>query len=305
MGTGGPAVLLPVHTDGELKRTLGALAELGLTFGIIGGASNVLFPDAGTVVPILSLEGDFKTIEVVGNAVKAGGGAVMGALVKAALSADLRGLEIAVGLPGTVGGAVGGNAGTKEEGLAHLIGELELVRPNGETVVLPKADLRPVYRSLNLPADLAGSVIARVSLELAPKGAGLEGFEGAEAFDYEATLQSRKAKQPSGRSLGSVFKNPPGDFAGRLIDGRGLKGRKIGGAQISEKHANFILNVGGARSADVLELALLARDEVLAHTGIRLWPEIKIWDAWARDVGLPEPGQARPEGPSNRPEGAK
>jgi UDP-N-acetylmuramate dehydrogenase len=280
IGIGGPAVVIRVKNDQELMKVVTFHAREGLGLGVIGGGSNVLFPDGGLLAAVVRLDGDFKELAVTGNFVSAGAGTPVGLILEAGQENGLTGLEFLAGLPGTVGGAVMGNAGSKSQGLAELIEKMELITPLGENLTLRREEIYPVYRSLNLPESLCGSIVKRVTLALRPSNKDLVAKKIAEE------RKARREGQPIGRSLGCVFKNPQGQSAGRLIDLCGLKGQAQGGAQISQKHANFILNIKRAKASDVLALAKLARSEVLAKHRIKLLTEIKIWDEMAREVGL-------------------
>jgi UDP-N-acetylmuramate dehydrogenase len=177
-------------------------------------------------------------------------------------------LEFLTGIPGTLGGAVVMNAGAFGKEVGDVVSEVHLITSRGETVVLDRGELHFGYRRLAIPE---GSVVVKVRLALFP----VPGNRVAEMM--EAYLRKRKREQPSGLpSAGSVFKNPPDDHAGRLIELVGLKGKKIGGAMISPKHANWIVNTGGAKAEDILSLMDLARKTVMEETGIELLPEIKV-----------------------------
>jgi UDP-N-acetylmuramate dehydrogenase len=200
-------------------------------------------------------------------------------LAQAAASAGYAGLEWAVGVPGTVGGAVLGNAGAWGGTTADCLRHAEVFR-RGEVVVLRQADLGYAYRASTLkkaPGEVvkgAGDVVLRASFSLRP----------GDAQALLATIahfrQQRLASQPVEASAGSTFKNPPGDYAGRLIEAAGLKGTRIGQAQISPKHANFIINLGGAKAEDVLALVNLARQRVKEGAGVELELEVQLVGDW-------------------------
>jgi UDP-N-acetylmuramate dehydrogenase len=211
----------------------------------------------------------------------------MAVLLEASQKNGLSGLEMTAGLPGTVGGAAMGNAGSGQLGLAELVEELELAGPNFGRAVLGRRELSPAYRSLGLPKEFRGSAITRVTLKLAPSDSDRVREEATKA------LASRKQSQPAGPSLGCVFKNPPGFSAGQLIDQCGLKGQACGGSVVSEKHANFFIKRGQSVSEDFTSLAAMARDKVLSDKGILLEPEIKIWSSEGQDIGLPGPAAGR------------
>jgi UDP-N-acetylmuramate dehydrogenase len=180
----------------------------------------------------------------------------------------LAGLEFLAGIPGTVGGAVAMNAGAWGKSTGDAVTAVEILTGTGERITKSSAELRFGYRKAVLPA---GSVVVKARFKGTPDS---PEAVGERIRDY---LERRKANQPlEYPSAGSVFKNPPDDYAGRLIENAGLKGKRIGGAMISDKHANVIVNVGGASAQDVLALMETARQRVREQTGIDLEPEIKV-----------------------------
>jgi UDP-N-acetylmuramate dehydrogenase len=289
IGIGGPAVIIRVKNEAQLSQVVNFHAQEGLKLAIIGGGSNLLFPDDGLLATGLILDGDFKRISVRNNYIEAGAGAATAKILELSQSQALTGLEFLAGLPGRVGGAVMGNAGAKNHGLAELVEEMELITLQGENLCLKREEIYPVYRSLNLPESLRGSIIKKVVLALRPSEADLVAKKIAQE------RKKRHDSQPSGPSLGCVFKNPPGKSAGQLIDSCGLKGETFGGAEISDKHANFIINAKMAKASDVWMLANLARSQVYQKYQIELFPEIKIWDLKAQELSLTQidywPGQ--------------
>ena len=186
------------------------------------------------------------------------------------IDADLLqvGLEFLAGIPGTVGGAVAMNAGAWGKSTGDVVTGVEILTADGERVTMNRSELQFGYRRAVLPI---GSVVVKAQFKGTPDRP--EAI-GERIRDY---LERRKATQPlEYPSAGSVFKNPPDDYAGRLIEKAGLKGTRIGGAMISDKHANVIVNVGGASAQDVLALMETARQKVREQTGIDLEPEIKV-----------------------------
>jgi UDP-N-acetylmuramate dehydrogenase len=244
----------------------------------------MLFPDQDLTVPVIRLSGDLREASVDGTTLLAGAGAPMAGILELSLEAGLSGLEMTAGLPGTAGGAAMGNAGSAGRGLAELIEGLELLDPGGRRLVLARKDLSPLHRTLNLPPELEGSIVIGLRLSLARSDPALARGEA------RRLLAARRAGQPTGLSLGCVFRNPPSESAGRLIDLCGLKGEIEGGAEVSRRHANFIMNTGRARSAEVLTLAARVRGAVEARFGLRLVPEIKILGQDGREAGLPMTG---------------
>jgi UDP-N-acetylmuramate dehydrogenase len=208
-----------------------------------------------------SLGGSFAVIHVEA-------GALLARLLSFSVERGLTGLEFATGIPGTVGGAVCMNAGTTQGEMGDIIDTVTLVAPDGELVLRNREEMGFGYRTANVPADhvvLDAKIILR------------HGDAGKIKASVKQIMARRKDQQPWGLpSAGSVFKNPQDESAGKLIESAGLKGLTVGGAQVSEKHANFIVNRGNAKAADVLQLMELIKEKVLEMHRIRLEPEIKI-----------------------------
>jgi UDP-N-acetylmuramate dehydrogenase len=204
--------------------------------------------------------------------VKVGAAANFKRTVLESVSRGLTGLEFGEGIPGTIGGGVIMNAGAFGGEIAGVIEALHAVERDGRPVVLGREELRFSYRRLDLPAGL---IVTALEMRL-------ERGDPREIEARTARAKSRRERhQPLGLpNAGSIFKNPPGDFAGRLIEAAGLKGHSIGGAQISPQHANFIVNTGGARAADVRALLEVARERVWQRWGIWLEPEVKLVGEW-------------------------
>jgi len=284
MKAGGEADLLVVPGDvEELRRTVLAAHRAGLPLIVLGG-SNVIVQDGGITGVVVKLS-RLNRIRLIGpDRIEAEAGVLLPRLARAAARAGLSGLEFAIGIPGTVGGSIVMNAGTREGELAPRIDSVTLMRPDGEVVTLQRNTLRFRYRHAELPQGCV--VSARFALELAP------------AVEIEATmtrmLGARTATQPlHSPSAGCVFKNPPGDSAGRLIEAAGLKGYRIGDAQVSERHANFIINRGHARTNDILSLIRHVGREVARQFGVTLELEVKIVGRAARPKGAPRPSRLR------------
>lgn len=265
---GGPADLLVVPQKvGDLKVALAFARSEGLPVHIQGGGSNTLVRDGG-IRGMAVLLSAFRELLRSGDEVVAGVGVRVSRLLAFCSRQGLAGLEVLSGVPGTVGGAVWGNAGAWGGSAADRLARVHLLTAEGEELTLGREVIPARYRSSGLPA---GSVITRAVFGLTPDN------PGAVRRRISGYLVERNLRQPvEFRSAGSIFKNPPGDYAGRLVEVAGVKGTRIGGAMISEKHGNFIINLGGARAADVLALAGLARERVLAMTGILLELEIRV-----------------------------
>jgi len=265
---GGPAQLWVEPADREdLKAALRFARAEGLPVIILGGGSNTLVRDGGLRGMAIHLQA-LQGLERRETAVVAGAGVRLSRLLAFCVKHGLGGLEILSGVPGTVGGAVWGNAGAWGGSVADRLTAVTVVTAEGEERVLPREAIPFRYRASGLPS---GSLVAEAAFALTPAD------PAALRRQISGYLVRRSARQPvEFRSAGSIFKNPPGDYAGRLIEAAGLKGTRIGNAMISEKHGNYIVNLGGARAADVLALVALAQERVRAATGVTLELEIKV-----------------------------
>jgi UDP-N-acetylmuramate dehydrogenase len=275
---GGPAALF-VDIDDEL--TLGAVlsatvADPGaVPLLVVGKGSNLLVADAGFPGLALRLGGPFAEVAVDGLDVHAGGAAPLPVLARQTAGAGLTGLEWAVGVPGTVGGGVRMNAGGHGSDIAATLVEVRLVDLcTGEDGVVSTADLHLGYRRSSVRPE---HVVACATFRLTAGDAATATAEIAEIVRW------RRENQPGGPNAGSVFTNPEGDSAGRLIDAAGAKGRRLGTAEVSTKHANFIQADPGGSADDVLALMLEVQAFVREATGVELQPETRL-------VGFEEPG---------------
>lgn len=277
MKVGGAAeLLLHVRTDQALAACLRCLERYAVPFVILGNGSNVLVSDRGVRGAVLRLVGRFRSVsweeEADRTIAGAGAGYAVSRLVRDAVRRGLGGLEFAEGIPGTVGGSLVMNAGAYGSEMERIVLSIEGITPQGEPLVLGREALRFSYRRTELPER---TVVTRARLALSREGAGL-----AEER-MRAIMARRRASQPSGYpNCGSVFQNPPGDHAGRLIEAAGLKGIRRGEAEVSMRHANFILNRGGARAADVRALIEYVRSEVERQCGVRLETEVRFVGEW-------------------------
>ena len=268
---GGPAdALVTITTVTQLK----AVMSLSVPVTVLGNGSNLLIADAGIRGVVVKLKGEFLVSTFSPGQVEVGGGLLNVALLARLAKRGLGGLGCLAGIPGTVGGAIRMNAGWRLGEIGTVTTGIEAVLQGGESVRYTPEDIGFVYR--RAPGLPEGAVVSRVWLSLT----------GGEAVAEERALIKqylgrRKATQPLDRpSCGSVFKNPPGDYAGRLIEAAGLKGHTIGGAQISNKHANFIVNIGGATAADAHGLIMLARNTVREQFGVIIEPEVHAVGDW-------------------------
>ena len=265
---GGPADLFVMPEDGEdLKTVLAFAGRAGLPVHVCGGGSNTLVRDGGIRGIVLHLNA-FQRLSREGTEVSAGAGVRVSRLLAFCSRVGLTGLEMLSGVPGTVGGAVWGNAGAWGGAAADRLTRVRLVTRDGEELTLAREAIAFDYRQSGLPR---GSVVTEAAFALDP------GDPAAIRQQISRWLVQRNARQPvEFRSAGSIFKNPPGDYAGRLVDLAGLKGTRVGGAKVSEKHGNFFVNLGGARAADVLTLVGMAQARVKALTGIGLELEVRV-----------------------------
>ena len=263
---GGPADLLVIPEDvKDLKAALAFARSKGLPSWVMGSGSNTLVRDGG-IRGMVILPNAFQELTRVGTEVTAGAGVRLSRLLAFCCKQGLSGPEILSGVPGTVGGAVWGNAGAWGGSTSDHLARVQVVTDEGEELTLEREAIPFRYRFSGLPK---GSVIVQATFALAP------GDPTAIRQQISRWLVQRNTTQPvEFRSAGSIFKNPPRDYAGRLVEAAGVKGTRIGGAKISEKHGNFFVNLGDARAADVL--ALVARERVRQTSGIDLELEIRV-----------------------------
>lgn len=268
---GGPADALATPSDrAELARLLAVCAEHALPVTVLGGGFNVLVREGGIRGVVVRLRKLRKIERVAPDLVAIEAGASHATITRFCVEHGLAGLEFAAGIPGSLGGWLAMNAGIGVREMKDVVREIDVLDRKGQTTTtLPRAALDFRYREL---AGLEpGSVIVAARLEVAASE------RPKVAAEVDRLLAARHRTQPIDQpSCGSVFRNPPGDFAGRLIEAAGLKGSRAGAAEISTVHANFIVNHGDATATDVLCLIERARDLVAARTGIRLETEVKI-----------------------------
>ena len=277
MRVGGPAdVLFLPDSIEEVAKALAWAGELGVPALLMGNGSNLIVRDGGVRGLVISLGERFSRIRVQGEELTAQAGASLKRVAAAAQEAGLSGLEFAAGIPGTLGGGVAMNAGAYGGQVSDVLVDAQVLL-DGEAATLTRAEMEMGYRSTvplkrGLPVLSARFRLTRDDPEAIA--------ERARRFNA-----LRREKQPlSFPSAGSVFKRPAGQFAGALIEAAGLKGLTVGGAQVSEKHAGFIINLGGATATDVLKLIAEVQRRVQAHAGVWLETEVRI-------VGTDEAGQ--------------
>lgn len=273
-GLGGPAeVLVQPESVDELVRVLDYIRAKGLPAFILGGGSNVLFRDGGFAGVVIRLGSGFSGTAVLGSEgdevlVEAGAAAPLARLISLTRREGLSGLEFMAGIPGWVGGALVMNAGAQGGEIGQAVFSLTVVSPEGRSEEIGRDQIQTGYRWLKLPE---GTLIIKAVFSL-----GRSTPEQVKAR-IDEILARRLAGQPSGvKSAGCVFRNPPGRFAGRLIDQAGFKGLAVGRAWVAEEHANFIVHQGQATSGEVIELLERVRAGVRDRFGVELEPEIKI-----------------------------
>ena len=268
---GGPAsIFFKINDFSLLKKILYFCQQNRLKIFVIGKGSNLLFSDKGFDGAVLKLEGEFEKIKQKGkNTLIAAAAASLQKLCFMAQDAGLSGLEWAWGLPATVGGAVATNAGAFGVSIAKNLKSLTVFDIKKNRIFkIPSKKIKFSYRLCHLDKNL---IILEAEIKLTP--ADKKSIQDKMAETY----QLRQLRQPlEFPSAGSIFKNPSGKFAGELIEKAGLKGKKIGGAEISEKHANFIINKGGAKAADVLKLIQLIKNKIKTKFAVQLKEEIVI-----------------------------
>jgi UDP-N-acetylmuramate dehydrogenase len=287
MRVGGPADLFAVaHNPFELRALVRFARARAIPYTILGRGSNIVIADAGIRGLVIQARAEGSRVD--GDRYLADAGVPMARAATETQKAGLTGLEYGLAIPGTVGGAVWANAGAHENDTAHVLESATVLLADGAERVLPVDELRFSYRHSRfkdaepLPDGSPAEIVMSAVFRLAP----------AEAGDIKARLDEirrwRQAHQPLGiPSAGSVFRNPDGDSAGRLIDALGLKGTRIGGAVVSEKHANFIVNDQRGSAADVRRLAEHVRRRVREAHGIELRFEIEFlgdWTGWTEEA---------------------
>ncbi len=267
---GGPAALMALpRTVGEAKAAVKAARALEVEPFFLGNGSNLLAADGGYPGFVVKLAGDFDQIREVNRGLEAGSAVLLSRLSNALLGRGLTGLEFAGGIPGSVGGAVTMNAGAYGGEVAQVLESATFLDESGEVRTLPAPECGFGYRKSVFSDRKCLILKARFHLE--------QGGPAAIKARMEELAAKRREKQPlEYPSAGSMFKRPPGHFAAALIDQCGLKGLAVGGAQVSEKHAGFVVNRGGATCADVLALVDQVKEEVLRQTGVELEMEVKV-----------------------------
>lgn len=268
--TGGPADIY-IEPSGveELKQVLDICREENVAYTIIGNGSNLLVGDGGYRGVLISFGKPFAQVTIEGAQVRTGAGALLSAVAKQVLNASLTGFEFAAGIPGTIGGAVVMNAGAYGGELCQVLREATVLTPEGEVKTLPAEELELGYRTSCVQKN--GYIVLEAVLQLQP------GNADDICAVMDALASKRREKQPlEYPSAGSTFKRPEGHFAGKLIQDAGLRGFRVGGAQVSEKHCGFVINRDHATSADILSLCRQVQEKVKAQFGVELELEVKL-----------------------------
>ena len=267
---GGPAdfFITPRDTE-ELSALIRYLNLVEREYMIVGNGSNLLVGDHGYRGVIVHLGENFKKVEVNGDTITAGGGALLSAVAEAAYREGLTGFEFAAGIPGTVGGAMVMNAGAYGSEMGDVVVSVDLLTPDGEIVTRSVSEMEFAYRKSILQRDRSTVIGAVFSLK--------KGDQTEIRNRMNELMEMRRSKQPLNfPSAGSTFKRPEGFFAGKLIMDAGLGGYMIGGARVSEKHCGFVVNAGNATAADILDLIHEVQEKVQVRFGVRLEPEVRI-----------------------------
>jgi UDP-N-acetylmuramate dehydrogenase len=266
---GGPADIFIVPQDIEDIRHALLFAERDqLPVSIVGGGNNLLVMDRGVRGVVLKLEGCLGRAEFHGEEVVAGAGVGLSALIREAASLNLGGLEALVGIPATIGGALAMNAGSADGTIGDAVSAVYFLHADGTIGECKPGNGSMSYEHLDLPAG-AVLVGARLRLHRRP-------FSEIQK-EIKQRLRGKKQTQPLAlASVGCVWRNPPGAQAAKLIERVGLKGKRLNGAEISSKHANFIVNRGGAAAADILALMEMTRERVQAQLGITLESDLRV-----------------------------
>lgn len=274
---GGAAdALLVARSVAELTNMATRLWTMDIPFRVLGGGSNVLISDRGVRGVVVLNRAQRMTVHLEEDppTIWAESGASLNSIVQRAARAGLSGLEWAAGIPGTLGGAIYGNAGAFGGEMAHSLHTVDVLHRQQGQQCWEAAQLAFAYRTSLLKRGEAEAIILAATLR----------FTRAEVPAIQAHLERlhrrRKQTQPPGASMGSMFKNPPGDYAGRLIEAAGLKGTRIGDVEVSPIHANFFINHGQATASDIKTLVELVQRTVAEKSGVHLEPEIEFIGEW-------------------------
>ncbi len=276
LGVGGPAeyLVLP-QSEEDICAAVCAARDQGLPLTVLGAGTNVIVRDAGIRGLVLMLGAKFRGVNVEEELIVARAGTPLAEVCRAAAERGLAGMEWAAGIPGSVGGALAMNAGAFGGAMSDIVLTVRALTREGQFVELSREQMRFGYRTSLLRREPLVAVSAALALRK-------ESRAKVEGRQRELLARRRKTQPLDMPSAGSVFKRPPGDYAGRLIEQAGLKGLRVGGAEVSEKHANFIVNTGGATARDVLQLIARIQHAVRERFGVTLEPEVVVLGEDAR-----------------------
>ncbi len=278
-GVGGPAdlVVQPANEE-ETERAVRLAVELGIPCRILGWGSNLLVNDQGIRGLVIRPSAGFSALEIAGDSVTAEMGVGLPVLARECARRGLSGMEFAIGIPGSLGGAVATNAGAEGSQMADVLAAIRVVRRSGVMEVRDARMLRFRYRHSALLEEPALVVSATLQLT---------GEEPGQVSERTRAVLEKRRRQPKGRSCGSVFRNPEGGSAGRLLEKVGAKGMRCGGARVPGEHANFVLAEGKTSASDILDLMRTLQERVLDETGTLLEPEVMFAGFEEGDPALP------------------
>jgi len=274
---GGPArFFIIAESASQLAEDVRFLWEHNIPLLVLGSGANLLISDAGLDLVVVHNQAKLITVDLEGETptITAESGAILTSVARKAAEHGLSGLEWASTVPGTVGGAVYGNAGAFGSNTHASLVLVEILHRTKGYLSLTSEEMGYAYRSSALKRQPGDAIILRARFAIQP------GDPNLIEWTMKQFNERRRNSQPSGPSTGSTFKNPPGDFAGRLIEAAGLKGTRIGGVSINEKHANFFINDGSATARDYYDLIQLAKQTVFEQFGVSLETEIEVIGDW-------------------------
>jgi len=267
---GGPADLLIIPSNvKEIQYAIQLCRDMGIPYFVMGNGSNLLVRDKGIRGLVIKISERFKEVKVEENQIHAQAGILLSSLSRISIQASLTGLEFCSGIPGTLGGAVTMNAGAYGGEMKDVVSSVTVLDRNNQVKRIDHEQLEFGYRSSVIQKE--GYVVLEVGLDLKPGD-----METSQKIVEDLTRRRREKQPISYPSAGSTFQRPVGYYAGKLIQDCGLKGMRIGDAQISELHAGFIINLGNATASDVITLIELVKDKIKTNYGVEMHPEIKI-----------------------------
>ncbi len=264
---GNARYLIKIYNMEALLKTIDLINRRRLKFMVIGEGTNILFSDKGFNGVVIKLMGEFRKIDRTKNIFLCGGGALIKDFINKAAESGYSGMEFLAGIPGSIGGAVKGNAGAFGKSISEILKQVTILDTKARVKKISRDKIKFDYRYSSIPDD---SIIVEVEFKLN------KGERKIIKRKIEEFLKMRWQKQPKGFSAGSFFKNPKPLSAGKLIEECGLKGLRVGDAVISKKHANFIINLGGAKAEDVLTLVKIVKKRVKEIKGVELEPEVRV-----------------------------